>query len=109
MQENKNGSFGYIKPFSVFMDDMLNMDTEELDNVKAFHFGTPAELNEIKMKRSLEDRFNDLEKEVDELKEGKGFHSEYVVFPTSEEIKKFGAKGPMEKTMLKIMRGISLK
>ena len=109
MQENRDGSFGNVKPFSEFMNQILKMDIEEMDNVKAFHFGTPAALNEIRMKKSLESRFDDLEKDVEELKEGKGFHSEYVVFPSSEEIKNFGSKGPMEKTMLKIMRGISAR
>ena len=108
MQENRDGTFEPIKPFSEFMENISEMGDDDYETVKSFHFGTEDELNEIKERKSLERRFDDLEGEVEKLKTGEK-RSEYVVFPTPEEIKKFASKGPMERNMLKIMRGISYK
>ena len=110
MQENRDGSFGDIRPFSDFMEKMKEVSVTEMSEVKSFHFGSVRELQDIKMKRSLEQRFTDLEKEVHEFKEGKPKpESEYFIFPTTEEIKKYNTKGPIEKNMLKIMRGLAQK
>ena len=109
MQEDRDGTFEEIKPFSEFMEKVSKMENEDYENVKAFHFGTRGELKEIKRKKSLEKRFEALENEVNELKSGKKNQSEYIAFPTPEEIKKYSAKGPMERNMLKIMHGISSK
>ena len=109
MQENRDGTFEQIKPFSEFMEKVSKMDSDDYENVKAFHFGTEKELNEIKEKKSLERRFEDLENEFKEFKSGKANRSECIVFPTAEEVKKYAAKGPMERNMLKIMHGISSK
>lgn len=110
MQEFKDGTFGDIKPFSEFMEKLSKMDEYEVENTKSFHFGTVRELQDIKMKKSLEQRFDDLEKDVMQLKEDKSKpESEYFHLPTTEEIKKYGSKGPMERNMLKIMRGIAQK
>ena len=110
MIENRDGSFGDIQPFSDFMDKFMSMEDGEVDTVKAVHFGTVRELQDTKMKRSLEQRFTDLEKEVHELTEGRPkLESEYFIFPTTEEIKKYGSKGPMERNMLKVMRGLAQK
>ncbi len=106
MQENRDGSFEEIKPFSEFMEKMSKMDSDDYENVKAFHFGTEKELTEIRNRKTFEDRLSALE---DEAEKRKGNKSEYFVFPTDEEIKKYASKGPMERNMLKIMRGISSK
>lgn len=104
MQETKDGKFGETKPYSEFMK--LFEDEAEMANTKAIHFGTPEELEEIRKRKPFEERLSALE---DEAEKRKGNESEYIVLPTPEEIKKYAAKGPMERNMLKIMRGISSK
>jgi len=106
MQENRDGSFEDIKPFSEFMEKMANMEQDDYENVASFHFGTEKELNEIKNRKSFEDRLSALEDEAEGLRKNK---SAYFTIPTDEEIKKYASKGPMEKNMLKIMEGISSK
>lgn len=109
MLENRDGSFESIKPFSEFMEKVAKMDQNDYENVRSFHFGTEEELVKIKEKKSLEQRFKDIENDVKKLKSGKANRSEYVVFPTAEEVKKYASKGPIERNMLKIMHGISCK
>ena len=104
MQETRDGEFGPTKPYSEFMKLFKNED--EMANTKAIHFGTPEELDEVRKKKPFEDRLSALE---DEAEKRKGNESEYFVFPTPEEIKKYASKGPMERNMLKIMQGISQK
>ncbi len=107
MQEKRDGEFGPTRPYSEFMK-LLESETE-IANTKAIHFGTPEELDEIRNKKSLENKVDDLQKQVDELKSEKQNRSEYFLFPADEEIKKYGTKGPIEKNMLKIMFGIAQK
>ena len=108
MQENKDGTFEEIKPFSEFMEKVAKMGPYDFGDVRAFHFGTKSELKEIKRKKSLEQQVKELKGDVEKLKSEKNT-SEYFVFPTPEEIKKYASKGPMEKNMLKIMAGIAQK
>lgn len=109
MQENRNGSFEGIKPFLEFMENVSKMGPDDFEDVRAFHFGTENELEEIKKKKSLEQQVKELKGDVEKLKSEKKNRSEYFVFPTAEEIKKYGSKGPMERNMLKIMAGIAQK
>ena len=108
MQENTNGTFERIKPFTEFMKNMAGMGPDDYENIRAFHFGTESELKEIREKKSLEHRLNDIEADVKELK-GKDKRSKYFIFPTDEEVKKYASKGPIERNMLKIMAGIAQK
>lgn len=109
MQENRDGTFEGIKPFSEFMEKVAKMGLDDFENVRAFHFGTESELKEIKKKKSLEQQVKELKGDVEKLKSEKGNRSEYFVFPTPGEIKEYGSKGPMEMNMLKIMAGIAQK
>ncbi len=107
MQQRIDGSFSETKTYSELMKLMQN--PEEVKNTRAIHFGTHDELDEIRNEKSLKNKVDDLQNQVDELKAGQQNKSEYFVFPTDEEIKKYGSKGPMERNMLKIMSGIAQK
>ena len=101
MQENRDGSFGPNENVSKLLDHLRQ---EDLSKVKAIHFGTIDELEEIKKKKSIENRVGELEDQFKSITQKK---SDFIIEPTREEIKQFGS-GPMRREMLKAMNIVSV-
>jgi uncharacterized protein Yka (UPF0111/DUF47 family) len=71
MIEYTNGQFGAIHPATELMEHMRTK-MDELDEIRAIHFGTPAELQEVRLNRSgiveVNERLSSIERELDSLK-----------------------------------------
>jgi hypothetical protein len=89
MQEFRDGTFGPVSPASEFFEKMVNQSIEEWDQTRAIHFGTEQELEEIKEKKSIEQRVFKLEQAVEDLKP---VESDMILIPTKAQIKRFAKR-----------------
>jgi len=100
MTEFRNGTFGEFTPMADYLKQIENvMNTQEVlgNEVKAFHFGTKPELEEIKSKADLQSQIDMLSEKVEKIAPKQSF---YIHLPTPDEIRKF-SKEEIKKVIVK--------
>lgn len=80
----KDDTFGETLPFSKAFK--VFMEAVESDTAKAFHVGTPQEIEKVKENMDFQDRLDVLSEKVADLQTT---NSKYIIPPTFEDIKKY--------------------
>jgi len=82
MIENRDGSFGEIKPVKDLLQEVLEKENS-LDSIKAIHIGTEGELIRKKLeevqKANLEYRVEELEKKLNWILVKLGYDKESIL------------------------------
>ncbi len=84
MLQFKDDTFGPIETASGILRDL--MDAQVFPSVKAAHFGTAEELEQV---RTVEQRLSALE---DQARREEKLRSDCLHLPTTEEVRLFGGK-----------------
>ncbi len=86
MQEKNDGTFGDIMDGESLLKKMF--DEKMMEQTKALHFGTEAELKELKDKGSVYKRLDELEEKLEDMKPVKTS----LLIPTEAQINKYAKK-----------------
>ena len=89
MVEYRDGNFGDMVPLDVhreFMNMWADKEDEFFKTVKATHFGTFEELEEVKEKADMQTQIDRLEERLEEIDKPK---SNYIILPSHEDVMRF--------------------
>lgn len=109
MKQYRDGKFGPFVPIKEFMEqqaEALRMLTERQSipfkylsgDLKAIHFGTEKELEEVKAKADLQQQVETLQEKVKALELKERLEKSTIILSTVEDIRKY-AKEAVTKTL----------